>query len=603
MKNKIVILLLAICVASCNKFLDVMPDNRSEVDTIDKIERLLRSAYAGNGNYFFVSEWTSDNIDMVPALTVTDNAAMHNEFFFWEESRTTHNDAPDRIWDANYLAIATANLVLQSIEEMGGATTPRLRAAKGEALVTRAYHHFILVNVFSQHFSSIHSGSDLGIPYITAPETMLNPIHERPSVAYVYEMINRDLQEGLPLITDAFLVAPKFRFNQRAAYTFASRFYLYKGEWDSVIKYSSLALGENPQAILRDWDEQFAFGPINTPAFGLFHSRAQHNTNFLLQTPPTNMGLFHGSQGFNWNNRFAHTSMIAYYETTRSTAPWGPRIQVPGVPGATPPLPAHMTYKVNSLGFQGGIDKVLFCQIPYIFEFTDPIAGIGFRRAVLILFCGEEALLNRAEAYIMTNQFEEALDDINLWVQNIIRPPDARPATQLLNLNLTEADLAAWESGIEYFTPLQPTQKKKLNPDFALSTRQTTFMHTMLYIRRIEFMGRGKRLFDVKRYGIEIERRMIAGTGMIPPIVGPTGDPLTTPGINFTVRLPPLVSAAGEPNITLFEPRLIAEKRSPRLVIQIPPAVIAAGLVPNPHVPLHPIRSAPFVGTTVHPVY
>ena len=48
--------------ASCNEWLNVMPDNRAEVDSAEKINKLLVSAYPET-HYILVSEWSSDNVD------------------------------------------------------------------------------------------------------------------------------------------------------------------------------------------------------------------------------------------------------------------------------------------------------------------------------------------------------------------------------------------------------------------------------------------------------------------------------------------------------------------------------------------------------------
>ena len=48
-----------------------------------------------------------------------------------------------------------------------------------------------------------------------------------------------------------------------------------------------------------------------------------------------------------------------------------------------------------------GFDKTIFPRLNYLFEYTDPVAGIGYYRTVYAALTAEEALLNRAEAYIM----------------------------------------------------------------------------------------------------------------------------------------------------------------------------------------------------------
>ena len=52
----------AFALTSCNEWLDVMPDNRAEVDTEEKVEKLLVSAYPENP-YIVMAELSSDNVD------------------------------------------------------------------------------------------------------------------------------------------------------------------------------------------------------------------------------------------------------------------------------------------------------------------------------------------------------------------------------------------------------------------------------------------------------------------------------------------------------------------------------------------------------------
>ena len=145
-----------------------------------------------------------------------------------------------------YKTIASANAALQAIEDLGGATTPQLQAAKGEALLCRAYNHFMLVNYFCMAYNSETSTSDLGMPYSTSPETELRPEYERGTVAEDYARMEADIVEGLPLINDQYYSVPKYHFNQKAAYAFASRFYLYYEKWDKCIEYADKCLGDNP---------------------------------------------------------------------------------------------------------------------------------------------------------------------------------------------------------------------------------------------------------------------------------------------------------------------------------------------------------------------
>ena len=76
----------------------------------------------------------------------------------------SNNESTKRVWETYYYAIATANQALEAIEKM--ARPESLNGQKREALITRAYHYFMLVNVLCKQYSEQTSATDLGIPYI-----------------------------------------------------------------------------------------------------------------------------------------------------------------------------------------------------------------------------------------------------------------------------------------------------------------------------------------------------------------------------------------------------------------------------------------------------
>ena len=60
---------------------------------------------------------------------------------------------------------------------------------------------------------------------MTAPETVALAQYERKTEDYVYQMIEKDITEGYPLINDKIYgTAPKFHFNKQAAAAFAAPF-------------------------------------------------------------------------------------------------------------------------------------------------------------------------------------------------------------------------------------------------------------------------------------------------------------------------------------------------------------------------------------------
>lgn len=522
---------LAFALTSCNEWLDVMPDNRAEIDTEEKVEKLLVSAYPENA-YIVMTELSSDNVDDFGEDSPYQER-IYAQLYQWAEVTETDNEDPKSVWSALYGAITNANQAIVSIEEMG-ADTPRLKASLGEALICRAYNHFMLASVFCKAYNPATATTDLGIPYMDGPETELNPRYERGTMADVYAKIQADIERGLPLVSDAFYSVPKYHFNEKAAYTFASRFYLNAGNWDECIKCASKVLGSSPKELLRDY-ATLASLPKDLKVVGPQYNSTAAKNNFLIQTGYSALGLLFGP--YYYESRITGGNMLMQTELL-NRAPWGQYA------ASTSSYNYNKMYKLTPYIYAAtGFDKTILPRLNYLFEYTDPVAGIGYYRTIYAAFTAEEALLNRAEAYIMKEQYDLALADINLWTVNTLNP------SYCTNVTLTEDVIKAWVDSMEYYADDKPTPKKALNPVLCTlpeDGRMEAYLHALLYVRRVEFYMMGMRWLDVKRYGIEITRRRL----------GTTLDVLDT------------------------YDRLT--KDDPRRALQLPKDVITAGLTPNP---------------------
>lgn len=517
---------------SCNDWLDVMPDNRAEIDSSEKVYKLLVSAYP-EISHVYCSELYSDNTDDFGASNPYSDRLIE-QIYSWAEVTETGNEAPQGVWEACYSAITNANQALVAINDLESKGTEGLEAAKGEALLCRAYNHFILAGLFCEGYDPDTAGEKLGIPYMEAPETELNPKYERGTLAHVYDMIDKDLQEGLPLVNDAVYSIPKYHFNQKAAYTFASRFYLFKGDWDKAIQYATTALGTSPTENLRDY-ATLASLPKDEDVVPVQYNSTNAKNNFLVQATYSELGVLYGPyyayKRHNQGNLLMQTEVM-------NLAPWG---------GYQPSVSSYSygnMYKLTPYVYVAtNLDMTMLPRCPYLFEYTDPVQGVGFARTSTVPLTAEEALLNRAEAYIMKEDYANALADINLWTNNTLNP------SRCEIVNLTEDSIREWADGLEYYTAEAPTPKKHLHPlvaEVEEGSVKEAFVHCILYMRRVEFLQCGMRWFDVKRYGIEIYRRTL-------------GTALDVVSVDDVMTVD-----------------------DPRRAMQLPSDVITAGMTPNP---------------------
>ncbi|MCH5328838.1 MAG: RagB/SusD family nutrient uptake outer membrane protein, partial [Coprobacter sp.] len=214
MKNKTVytIATLGLCggLLSCSDFLDTLPDNRTEINTADKVTNILVSAYPSISP-IMIQELSSDN--------AKDNGNLYDVYgqlqqdaYLWRDVTVDDTDAPKNIWDSHYSAIASANMALQAIKEMGDPVS--LSPQKGEALICRAYAHFQLANLFCMAYNPQTADTELGIPYITEPEHTVESDAERGTLKEVFEKCRQDIEEGLPLINDEIYSVPNYHFNK-----------------------------------------------------------------------------------------------------------------------------------------------------------------------------------------------------------------------------------------------------------------------------------------------------------------------------------------------------------------------------------------------------
>lgn len=539
---------------SCDDFLEATPDSRIEVDSEAKVLALLNSAYP-QASYIRLAELSSDNVDDWNGDTNGLYDHFSQQIYNWEDIYETDNESPTMVWQDFYTAISAANHAIEAIDRLPASAN--MQAARGEALLCRAYAHFILVNLFAQHYSAQHASTDAGIPYIVAPESTLKPEYERLSVAEVYAKVEADLLEGLKLMNEAIYVSPAFHFNTKAAYTFASRFYLFYQKPDEVIKYATLALGDDPSAVMRDYSK-FDDLPTNGPwERARQYTSSTERANFLISSVHSTDWQYFGP--FSTGGRYNFNSEIAQKEVV-FCSPWSTTDEI------------QDQYRMY-IFYMSNPNKLHFPKIPYYFEEINSNQHIGYYRSVNVIFKAEEALLNRAEAYILTNQSAKALDDMNLWSANFFidslyyntgnidwskvdwdlwgTPEFEYPYiwnTTYSKNRLSQDDVNSWCGQYAYYKPTAATPIKHLHPEFVQISEgsdQEHMLQVLLEARRLEFLQEGMRWFDIKRYGMTIYRRIVDASRGSWDIRYSVTDSLTYRDPRAALQLPFEVMSAG----------------------------------------------------------
>lgn len=508
--------------SSCADFLDETPDNRTELNP-QNVSKILVAAYPTTA-ICEIGEVSSDNTDAYPDNFTSDR--LLEDLYRWESTAEQGQDSPAALWESCYMAISNCNRALKVVEEAGNPAS--LSAVKGEALVCRAYAHFLLANVFCKAYSTT-AKNDLGIPYMKEIETTVGPHYERGNLEDVYKNIEADLVAGIGLISDNVYSVPKYHFTKKAAYAFAARFYLYyvqpdKSNYDKVIEYADKVLGSNPSTVMRDWE---ALGALDSDKdiFPNTYVDADNNANLLLVSAESYWGYM--VDPYSLGERYAHGPLAAV-ETCRSSGPWGKYSE------SKDNNIYHMFPWSNSNALP---TKVMLRKVAEYKEVVDPVAGTINGHIINAAFTTDETLLCRAEAYIMKGAgfYAQAVSDLNVWQFSYTR------ATAPLTVDA----INAYYGSMPYYKPLEPTVKKELHPDFSIADpMQENLIHCVLHARRILTLHEGLRWFDIKRYGIVAYRRFVSNSGLVS-----VTDELKTDDLRRAIQIPSDVISAGmQPN-------------------------------------------------------
>lgn len=439
----------------CTDYLEETPDNRIEANTLDKVSELLVAAYP-RADYFF-TDWGTDDSEYVE--TNSQVARMTDAFLWKDLDEYDDYNTPTNYWNQAYAAISQANSALEALEEIQTKNDDFKNSIKGEALLCRAYAHFMLASLFSNNYNETTAVNDFGVPYVMETENVLLKDYKRNSLKEVYILVEKDLTEGLALLSDDYyLGSKKYHFTKNAAYAFACRFYMYKGDYSESIKYSNKILGENT---------------VNTTfikdlrSYGNQSGSVAKRNFYVSNTDPSNILLIEKQIGVGLRHYVGYRTGIQYWR--------------------------NMFYAVNvwggtdlrlSMGYYGDGARNVIGAAKFYEEFYKEslTATTGYPFCVQPVLRGIELLFNRIECNLELGNYTAALTDINV-------------IGKLRYDNASDATLAQIQS---FYTV------NDLEGNAVVPSEKEALLKLLLDEKQKEYLQEGMRWFDIKRHNIEI---------------------------------------------------------------------------------------------------
>lgn len=508
--------------ASCEDFLDKLPDERSEIKTETDVQELLMNSYP-DANFAWIGEISGDNMldNQTPHMpsnpTKKQITAYYNyssydrfddELFRFEPAKSatySSYDSPGALWAGYYNSIACTNYCLDALDnlkaENNGVESVKAKALRAEAQILRAWDHFCLVNVFCQPWKNADaSKNDIGVTYMTEPETDALVQYERGTVYDTYMNIKKDLEEALPNISDAYFQATKYHFNTQAAHAFAARFYLYTRDYEKVIEHANEVLGTDSASVARMMLDYTGFDDCSYLSdFAKVWQNPNQNNNLMLSVT----GSLLQRRTFGYRYSLAGEKCSEAMMIRSSGGLWS---------GYICPIQAVVAGMLFSSSYK---DYGFFSsKIGEEFEYSDKIAGIGYPHIIQRTFTAANLLLERAEAKLMTGDIEGGIEDLCYYWNSAYTHFSEKNqeafanywkncTKELILKNYTNTETKKYANCFDAwdFTT-------NVSPEFVVADEAVPYMNCLNEFRRFENVFEGLRFFDLKRWGIPYEHKM-----------------------------------------------------------------------------------------------
>ncbi|MCW3804536.1 RagB/SusD family nutrient uptake outer membrane protein [Plebeiibacterium marinum] len=246
-KIYIAVLLGLLLVTSCEEYTDIKPKGKNLLETADELEYLLNYDFNSSASFNFfkyailVNDMYSYGYGQVPTVIANANKDLeYVRLVYDEEVDRAALTASDRNYEGLYSIISTRlNMILEQAPNVNDdpAKVEQLRA---EALVLRAYLHYIVVNIYARAYDPVSASTDGGIAYMQEIDFEKSPV--KSTVEEVYNFMLADLNEAIELNSLPNKPANSMRVGKAFAYAVKAKVLLSMRKYGEALEAANSSL-------------------------------------------------------------------------------------------------------------------------------------------------------------------------------------------------------------------------------------------------------------------------------------------------------------------------------------------------------------------------
>jgi hypothetical protein len=360
-KTWIAILFIPFLGLSCKKMLEV----KSPVDqlTNDKVfitDNSTMSALLSVYNQLSVTTSMESNITTNMGAYADELNPGFSALSYLNNAVPPNDDDLQLLWTGLYNAVYQSNALIETMNTNTSLSDSTRREVIGEAKFLRAFSYFYLVNTWGN------------VPLITSTNANNAALAKQETTANVYTQVVTDLLDAQKLLPESFIYPERVRASKMAASALLARVYLYQQQWAAAITQSTSVIQLSDKIKLDSLNNVFV--------------KNSHETilQFWRQNGFAITGLFFiPDQGDEPDFPVTDFLLNAFVQGDMRKTSWLDSTIVGG-------FTFYFPYKYKKRGSTSGSDG----------EYS------------MVLRLGEQ-YLNRAEAFINTNNLPAAVADIN----------------------------------------------------------------------------------------------------------------------------------------------------------------------------------------------
>jgi tetratricopeptide (TPR) repeat protein len=258
------VLIVVIFLISCKKdFLDIVPKGKLVATTLKDYDLLM------NNTSFYKIDAGDLTVEMGDEIAAEQNyiqnAGPYQNAFAWAD--VLYKPDEEVVYTSNQLLnLYLCNKIINEVTTISSGTAEQRAALQAEAIATRAWINFDLINHYGKPYDDATAASDPGFPIIKVADVTVTNF-KRNSVKEVYTQIISDLQAAivsLPL-KGSFVT----RMSRPAARALLGKVYLFMGRYQDALTqfndaFNDLANVPSPPT-LYNYNDAFATGGAFLP--------------------------------------------------------------------------------------------------------------------------------------------------------------------------------------------------------------------------------------------------------------------------------------------------------------------------------------------------